>query len=107
MSGSSPTASLTYKHLALPGLHLHEGDLGPKSELGRCAVHITVKNLFSTLVCVFPKAQFRSVILKDIQVTLLLIHLQTVSLSLEIVLASCFCNSFSISDHQNILDLDF
>lgn len=112
MSGSPPTTATTSKHLALSGLHLvaYHLSLSPytKSELGRCAVHLRAKrNLLSALVYLFPKAHFRTVILKEVQITLLLPHLQTVLLFLKTVLANCFCNSFSTSDHQNILGLEF
>lgn len=69
-----------------------------KSAAGRYAVHKGVKNSFSGLVYFFPNVHFRSVILKEISLP----HLQ---IAFKTVLANRFCNSLSMSDHQNIWDL--
>lgn len=68
-----------------------------------CSAHKVKNILLSALAYLFPNAHFRFVILKEVQVTLLVPHLQTVLLFLKTVLANCFSNSFSMSEHQNIL----
>lgn len=73
-----------------------------KSAAGRWAVHKGVKNSFSGLVSFFPSVHLRFVNLKEVQVTLLLPRLQIVLLFFKIVLANCFCNSLTMSDHQSI-----
>lgn len=73
-----------------------------KSAAGRYAVHKGVKNSLSGLMYFFPNVHFRSVILKEVQVTLSLPHLQIALLFFKTVLANRFCNSLSMSDHQNI-----
>lgn len=73
-----------------------------KSAARRYAVHKGVKNSFSGLVYVFPNDHLRFVVLKEVQVTLLLPRLQIALLFFKTILANCFCNSLSLSDHQNI-----
>lgn len=70
-----------------------------KSAAGRQAVRKRVMTLFSGSVYFFPKVHLRFVIVKEVQVTLLLPRLQTALLFFTIVLANCFCNSLSMSDH--------